>query len=75
MSILVTMPGTDTNVTPDIEAPTMPKATMYHGDLRLPRKKVSLSELLLVRRLKIYSAVKYISIVVIISMVCFSLSV
>jgi hypothetical protein len=28
----ITMPGTLTNVTPDMLAPTMPKATMYHGD-------------------------------------------
>jgi hypothetical protein len=30
--ILVTIPGTDTKVTPDIEAPIIPKATIYHGD-------------------------------------------
>ena len=32
MSIYNTMPGTETNVMPEMEAPTMPKATMYHGD-------------------------------------------
>ena len=37
------MPGTETNVMPEMEAPTMPKATMYHGERRLARKKVSLS--------------------------------
>ena len=39
-----TIPGTETKLTPETEAPTMPNATMYHGDLRFPRKKVSLSE-------------------------------
>jgi len=38
------MPGTDTKVTPDIDVPIIPKATMYQGDLRFPRKKVSLSD-------------------------------
>jgi hypothetical protein len=30
--ILFTIPGTDTKVTPEIEAPTIPIATKYHGD-------------------------------------------
>ncbi len=34
MSECTTMPGTDTNVIPLIEAPIMPKATMYHGERR-----------------------------------------
>jgi hypothetical protein len=38
------MPGTDTKVTPDREDPIIPKATIYHGDLRLPKKKASLPE-------------------------------
>jgi hypothetical protein len=38
------MPGTDTKVTPDSEEPIIPKATMYQGDLRLPRKKAAFSE-------------------------------
>ena len=32
-----TMPGTLTKVTPEMLAPTIPKATMYHGLCRLPR--------------------------------------
>ena len=35
--VAITIPGTDTNVMPDMLAPTMPKATIYHGDRRLPR--------------------------------------
>jgi len=27
------MPGTETKVIPEILAPIIPKATMYHGDL------------------------------------------
>jgi hypothetical protein len=46
------MPGTLTNVTPEMEAPTMPKATIYHGDWRFPLKKVSLSDFLAVSLLK-----------------------
>ena len=49
MSMPRTMPGTDTNVTPDKEAPTMPNATTYQGDFRFPRKKASLSALRPVR--------------------------
>ena len=44
MSMVCTMPGTDTKVTPDREAPIMPNDTMYQGDSRFPRKKASLSE-------------------------------
>lgn len=42
--MLRTMPGTETKVTPDNEAPIMPKETTYQGERRLPRKKASLSE-------------------------------
>lgn len=45
MSLVNTMPGTLTNVTPDIDAPIIPKATIYHGDRLLPLKKVLLSAL------------------------------
>ena len=38
------MPGTEMNVTPDMAAPIMAKATTGHGALRLPVKKVVLSE-------------------------------
>ena len=41
MSDFITMPGTETKVMPDTLAPIMPKATIYHGDRLLPRKKVS----------------------------------
>ena len=37
MSIRVTIPGTLTKVTPEMDAPIMPNATIYHGDWRLPR--------------------------------------
>jgi hypothetical protein len=36
-------------VTPDIEAPTIPMATIYQGDFLLPMKKPSLSAPLLVK--------------------------
>ena len=39
--MLATIPGTLTKVTPEIEAPIMPKATIYQGDLLLARKNVS----------------------------------
>ena len=32
--VFITIPGTDTKVTPDIEAPTIPNATIYQGDRR-----------------------------------------
>ena len=38
------MPGTEMNVTPEMVAPIMAKATTGHGALRLPLKKVELSE-------------------------------
>ena len=34
-----TIPGTDTNVTPEIEVPTIEMATIHQGDLRPPSKK------------------------------------
>ena len=51
MSMLVTMPGTLTNVTPEIEAPIIPKATIYQGDLLFARKNVSFVARLPVSRL------------------------
>ena len=39
-----TIPGTDMNVTPEIAAPIMAKATTGHGAWRLPVKNVLLSE-------------------------------
>ena len=38
-----TAPGTEMNVTPEILAPIMAMATMYHGDFRLPVKNPALS--------------------------------
>ena len=32
MSMRPTMPGTDMNVTPDMDAPIIPNATTYHGE-------------------------------------------
>ena len=37
-----TMPGTETKVTPESEAPIIPMATTGQGDLRSPRKKALL---------------------------------
>ena len=45
MSILRTIPGTETNVTPESDVPIIPIDTMYQGDFRLPRKNASLLEL------------------------------
>ena len=42
ISIARTMPGTDTNVTPDKDVPTMPIETIYQGDFLSPRKNASL---------------------------------
>lgn len=36
------MPGTDTNVTPDKDVPTIPIETIYQGDFLFPRKNASL---------------------------------
>ena len=44
------MPGTETNVTPDMLAPIMPKATIAHGELWRAMKKSLLSALRLVSR-------------------------
>lgn len=45
-----THPGTDMKVTPDNEAPIMPKATKYQGDELLALKKVVLSAFFPVRK-------------------------
>ena len=58
MSVFSTMPGTLTKVMPEMLAPIMPNATMYHGDRRLPRKNVSLSEWRAVRRLNMSRTMK-----------------
>jgi len=44
-----TQPGTEIKVTPDNDALIIPKATIYHGDLRFPKKKDSLLAFLLVK--------------------------
>ncbi len=36
-----TMPGTETKVTPEIEAPIMPKEPTYQGDLFSPLKNAA----------------------------------
>ena len=46
-----TMPGTETKVMPEMDAPTMPKATMGHGLFLLPRKNAALPAWRDVRRL------------------------
>ena len=43
-----TQPGTEINVTPESEAPIIPKATKYQGDELFALKKVLLSADLLV---------------------------
>ena len=58
-----TSPGTEIKVTPDNEAPIMPKATIYQGDFLLPRKKVVLLAVLPVIAEIIRRAVKYIEII------------
>ena len=45
------MPGTETNVTPEMLAPIMPKATIYHGERCSPEKKALLPDWRDVRRL------------------------
>ncbi len=40
------MPGTDTNVTPEMDAPTMPKATIYQGECLSAVKNAALELLL-----------------------------
>jgi hypothetical protein len=39
-----TFPGTEIKVTPESEVPIIPKATKYHLEFRLARKKVLLSD-------------------------------
>ena len=42
MPVEAAQPGTEMNVTPDMLAPIMPKATIHQGDWRPARKKASL---------------------------------
>ena len=63
-----TMPGTLTKVTPEMLAPTMPKATMYQGERRSARKKASLESRRAVRLLMVNSTKKYKSMVRMINM-------
>lgn len=44
MSRFRTIPGTETNVTPEIEVPIIATATTYHLEDLLARKKVSFPE-------------------------------
>jgi hypothetical protein len=41
ISIPLTMPGTETKVTPEMEAPIIPNETTYQGDLFSPLKKAA----------------------------------
>ena len=43
MLMSLTMPGTLTTETPEMDVPIMPKATSHQGLLRSPRKKALLS--------------------------------
>jgi len=56
-------------VTPDMEVPIMAMETKYHGDLRLPIKKVSLLALREVKYEITKSVVKYPIITVIMRLV------
>ena len=54
-----TSPGMEMKVTPERDAPIIPNATRYHGDVRLPVKNVSLSALRPVKKLTAISKPKY----------------
>jgi hypothetical protein len=56
---LPTSPGTEIKVTPEIVVPTIPKATIYHGDFLLPVKKDSVSAFREVNKETIISMRKY----------------
>ena len=58
-----TMPGTETNVTPDIAEPIMAKATTYHDCLRLPLKNPALSDFLPVNHEMRSTTAKYAAMV------------
>ena len=49
--MLRTIPGTETKVTPESDVPIIPIETIYHGDLRFPRKKASLLVLFLLSKI------------------------
>ena len=55
-----TIPGTETKVTPEIDAPSIPMATIYHGDFLFPLKNASLLLLFLLTKAEIVSSsIKY----------------
>ena len=62
-----THPGTEIKVTPERDAPTIPNATIYHGDSLLPEKNVLLSLLPLVSCDTRKSREKYNTTIVIIN--------
>ena len=66
-SIAPTSPGTEIKVIPDKDAPTIPNATIYHGDSLLPEKNVLLSLLPLVSCETRKSREKYNTTIVIIN--------
>ena len=65
--MLATVPGMEINVTPESDVPIMPKATIYHGDCLLARKKVCESVFLPVRKEIKIRIQKYATIMPIIS--------
>ena len=58
IEILFTIPGTETKVTPEIEAPIIPKATIYQGEVLFALKKTPLVALRVVSLLMSKSTVK-----------------
>jgi len=57
--VLPTSPGTEIKVTPESEAPIIPKATIYQGDCRFPVKNALLSAFLPVNQETINNKMKY----------------
>jgi hypothetical protein len=41
--MFLTIPGTETKLTPEMDEPNIPMATTHQGDFLLPKKKASLS--------------------------------
>ena len=62
---MATIPGTETNVTPDMAEPIMAIATTYQDCLRLPLKKPALSDFLPVNQEMNRITAKYADITVI----------
>lgn len=58
------IPGTLTNVTPEIDAPIIPIATIHQLDRRSPLKKAKLLPRRVVKRLNANKKAKYMAIVI-----------